>query len=96
MIAFVLENHKIRDKYVQKLLLHIQNKSNFLYLWSKEKKRPNPYGMFSQNLPISVAFSAILKKRGYHNATQAALIGAKGKIKTGDDSAADLKCLKAG
>ena len=62
----------------------------------RKEKRPNPYGMFSQNLPISVAFSAILKKRGYHNATQAALIGAKGKIKTGDDSAADLKCLKAG
>ena len=63
----------------------------------KGKKRPNPYGMFSQNLPISVAFSAIFKKKkGYHNATQAALIGAKRRIKTGDESAAGLKCLKAG
>ena len=26
VIAFVLENHRIRDKYVQKMFLHIQNK----------------------------------------------------------------------
>ena len=33
VIAFVVENHRIRDKYVQKILLHIQNKSNFVNLW---------------------------------------------------------------
>ena len=33
VIAFALENHRIRDKYVQKILLHIQNKSNYIYLW---------------------------------------------------------------
>ena len=37
VIAFVLENHRIRDKYEQKILLHIQNKSNYIYLWWKEK-----------------------------------------------------------
>ena len=38
VIAFVLENHTIRDKYSQKILLHIQNKSNYIYLWWKEKR----------------------------------------------------------
>ena len=37
VLAFVLENHRIRDKYVQKLLLHIQNKSKYIYLWWKGK-----------------------------------------------------------
>ena len=37
MIAFVLENHIVRDKYVKKILLHIQNKSNYVNLWWKEK-----------------------------------------------------------
>ena len=40
VIAFVLENHRIRDKYVQKILLHIQNKSGYIYLWWKEKGAP--------------------------------------------------------
>ena len=35
----------------------------------RKKERPNFYGMFSQNLPISAAFTAILKM-SYHNATQ--------------------------
>ena len=30
VIAFVLENHRIRDKYVQKILLLIQNQTNFM------------------------------------------------------------------
>ena len=37
VIAFVLENHRIRDKYEQKILLYIQNKSNYIYPWWKEK-----------------------------------------------------------
>ena len=37
VIAFVLENHNIRVKYVQDILLHIQNKSNYIYLWWKGK-----------------------------------------------------------
>ena len=63
MIAFVLENHRIRDKYVQKILLHIQNKSGYIYLWWRKKERPNFDRMFSQNLPISAAFIAILKMK---------------------------------
>ena len=30
VIAFVLENHRIRDKYVQKILLLIQNQTDFM------------------------------------------------------------------
>ena len=37
VIAFVLENYRIRDKYVQKILVHIQIKSKYIYLWWKEK-----------------------------------------------------------
>ena len=37
VIAFVLENHNIRFKYEQDILLHIQNKSNYIYLWWKGK-----------------------------------------------------------
>ena len=37
-IAFVLENHRIREKYVQKILSNIQNKSSYIYLWWKEKE----------------------------------------------------------
>ena len=37
VIAFVLGNHRIRNKYEQKNTLHIQNKSNYIYLWWKEK-----------------------------------------------------------
>ena len=37
VIAFVPGNHRVRDKYVQKILLHIQNKSNYIYLWWEEK-----------------------------------------------------------
>ena len=38
MIAFVLKNYRMRDKYEQKILLHIQNKSNYIYSWWKEKR----------------------------------------------------------
>ena len=37
VIAFVLQNHRIRDKYVRKILLQIQNKSKYIYLWWKGK-----------------------------------------------------------
>ena len=33
----------------------------YLSVSERKKKRPNFYGMFSQNLPISAAFTAILK-----------------------------------
>ena len=58
VIAFVLENHTIRDKYSQKILLHIQNTYG-----ERKKERPNFYGMFRQNLPNSAAFTAILKMK---------------------------------
>ena len=49
------------DNYVQKILLHLQNKSNYLYLQWKEKGTALFNGMFSQNLPLSAAFIAALK-----------------------------------
>ena len=38
------------------------NQITFTY-GERKKERPNFYGMFSQNLPISAAFSAILKTK---------------------------------
>ena len=61
MIAFVLENHRIRDKCEQKIILQIQNNQITFTYGERKKERPNFYGMFSQNLPNSVAFTAILK-----------------------------------
>ena len=55
VIAFVLGNHRIRDKYVRKILLHIQNKSIKFTYGERKKERPNFYRMFSQNFPISAA-----------------------------------------
>ena len=46
--------HRTRDKYVQKILLHIQNKSSYIFPWWKEKGT-------ALNLPNSAAFTAILK-----------------------------------
>ena len=61
MIAFVPENHRIRDKYVQKYFYTFRiNQITFTY-GERKKERPNFYGMFSQNLPISATFIAILK-----------------------------------
>ena len=50
----------MRDKDVQKILLHIQNKSDY---GERKKERPNCCGMFSQNLPNMATFTAILKMR---------------------------------
>ena len=64
MIAFVLENHRIRDKYVQKKKKQKQihtfriNQITFTYGGGK-KERANFYGMFGQILPISAAFTDI-------------------------------------
>ena len=63
VIAFVLGNHRICDKYVRKILLHIQNKSIKFTFGERKKERPNFYGMFSQNFPISAAYAAILKMK---------------------------------
>ena len=63
MIAFVLGNHRIRDKYIQKLNYFYTfriNQIKFTYGEGKQE-RPNFYGMFSQNLPISD--DAILKMK---------------------------------
>ena len=53
VIAFVLENYRIRDEYVQKTFIFANGE--------RKKERPNFYGTFCQNLPISTAFIAILK-----------------------------------
>ena len=64
VIAFVLQNHRIRDKYVRKILLQIQNKSNYIYLWWKGKGTASLfYGMFRQNLRNSAALVAVLKMK---------------------------------
>ena len=61
VIAFVPENHRIRDKYVQKYFNTFRiNQITFTYS-ERKKERPIFYGMFSQNLPISATFIAILK-----------------------------------
>lgn len=61
LIAFVLEKHWICDKCIPKILLQIQNQSNFIHLWWKKKGTANLYRTFSQYQPISVAFTVILK-----------------------------------
>ena len=38
VITFVHKNNSIPDRYVQKILLRIHNKSNYIYLWWKEKE----------------------------------------------------------
>ena len=38
VITFVHENNRIPDKCVQQILLRIHNKSNYIYLWWKEKE----------------------------------------------------------
>ena len=45
---------KRRDKYMQKILLHIQNKSGYVYLWWKEKGAAYLYRIFGKNLPLQV------------------------------------------
>ena len=58
--AFVLENHRMHDKkYFYTFRI---NQSTFIYS-ERKKERPNFYGMFSQSLPISAAFTAILKMK---------------------------------
>ena len=61
LIALVLENHRIRDKYVQKYFYTFRINKIIFTNGERKKERPNFYGMFSQNLPISTAFIAILK-----------------------------------
>ena len=52
-----------RDKYVKNYFCKFRiNQSKFTY-GEKKKKRPNFYGMFSQSLPMSAAFTAILKMK---------------------------------
>ena len=63
MIAFDLENHRIREKYVKKYFYTFRiNQVIFIY-GERKKERRNFYGMFSQNLLISAAFTAILKMK---------------------------------
>ena len=67
---YILENHRIRDKYVQKYFYTFRiNQIIFTYV-ERKKKRPNFYRMFSQNLPISATFTAILKTKLPGNAKQ--------------------------
>ena len=62
VIAFVLGNHRIRDKYVPKKYFYTFRINQITFTYGERKeKRPNFYGMFSQNLSISTAFTAILK-----------------------------------
>ena len=60
---YILENHRIRDKYVQKYFYTFRiNQVTFTY-GERKKELFNFYGMFSQSLPISAAFTAILKMK---------------------------------
>ena len=61
VIAFVLENHRIRYKYVQKYFYTFTINKIIFTNGERKKERPNFYGMFSQNVPISNAFIAILE-----------------------------------
>ena len=71
MLTFVLENHRIRDKYVQKILYTFSTNKIIFTNGERKKERPNFLGMFSQNLPISLAFIVILKME-YAYSTQVA------------------------
>ena len=63
MTAFVPGKHRIHDKYEQKYFYTIRiNQITFTY-GERKKEWPNFYGIFSQNLPISAAFTAILKMK---------------------------------
>ena len=66
MIAFVLENYRIRDKYVyiyiykKKKQIHTFRINQITFTYGEGKKEwPNFYEMFGQNLPISAAFTDI-------------------------------------
>ena len=61
MLTFVLENHRIRNKYAQKILYTFSINKIIFTNGEREKERPNFYEVFSQNLPISLAFIVILK-----------------------------------
>ena len=63
MIAFVLENHIVRDKYVKKYFYTFKINQITLTYGERKKERPNFYGMFSQNLPISAASTIISKMK---------------------------------
>ena len=63
VIAFVLENHRIRYKYVQKYFYTFTINKIIFTNGERKKERPNFYGMFSQNVPISNAFIAILEMK---------------------------------
>ena len=53
----------IRDKYAQKYFYTSRiNQITFTY-GERKKERPNFYRMFSQNLPISSVFTALLKMK---------------------------------
>ena len=64
VIAFVLENHIVRDKYVKKILNYTFKINQITLTYGERKKeRPNFDGMFSQNLPISAASTIISKMK---------------------------------
>ena len=61
MIAFVFENHRIRDNTYKKYFYTFTINKIIFTNGERKKERPNFFGMFSQNLPISTAFIAILE-----------------------------------
>ena len=56
--------HRTRDKYVQKILLHIQNKSSYIFPWWKEK------GTALVKICRILLLSPPYWNWSYHNATQ--------------------------
>ena len=70
MIRFVLENHRIPNKWVKNFLLHIQNRSNSNYPMVKEKRNGLTFPEFSVKICWFLQLSPPYWKWSQHNAMQ--------------------------